>query len=103
MVSISIITSQVLVLIKKCPQSKIHQPSFQGIVESSAKLSYRGHILANIMNELEVMWTQFVDQGFEPFLNEYLSLWLHTNQKVHVNGDTGTTEAIIQGIECIQR
>lgn len=55
------------------------------------------------MNELEVMWTQFVDQGFEPFLNEYLSLWLHTNQKVHVNGDTGTTEAIIQGIECIQR
>ena len=38
--------------------------------------------MVNLLNELEPMQEQFNKEGFEPFRQEYLNHWMHTEQQV---------------------
>ncbi|GAA6026337.1 hypothetical protein JCM8202_001945 [Rhodotorula sphaerocarpa] len=39
-------------------------------------------VLALIMRQIDQMWPDFVSRGFEPFMDLYLSRWIHRNQVV---------------------
>lgn len=64
----------------------------------------REEFLAAFCNAYEPMEELFQQQGFEPFMNEYLQKWLHTNQVVQVSSDAvgatpgATVPAVIKGL-----
>ncbi|KAK8805615.1 hypothetical protein WA158_002271 [Blastocystis sp. Blastoise] len=59
----------------------------------------RAQVLAHIMNEFEPILELFSSDGFRPFKDEYLGIWLHSDQKVTVLGDNGkNTNVTIKGL-----
>lgn len=35
-------------------------------------------LLAAVLRQLDRMWPTFTDQGFEPFVDQYLRRWIHS-------------------------
>ena len=59
---------------------------------------YRGELLGHYMRIWNDVYPLFCKQGFGPFLSDYYSLWLHSNQKVNVCSDNSIESVIIKGI-----
>lgn len=57
-------------------------------------------LLAKILHNLDRFYEVFVSSGLEPFLPLYYKRWLHSSQKVEVQGDTSRPNktCIIKGI-----
>ncbi|KAL7686550.1 putative ribosomal protein L1 [Plasmopara halstedii] len=72
-----------------------------GIEEHPCTLT-KEHFLAAFCNVYEPMEKLFLEQGFEPFMEEYLARWLHTDQVVQVasSDDAGGRKvpAVIKGL-----
>jgi len=50
----------------------------------------RATVLADVLATLDTALAKFNEHGFEPFLEEYLTMWLHSGQLVTAEGKDGT-------------
>ncbi|KAK4703255.1 biotin---protein ligase, partial [Phenoliferia sp. Uapishka_3] len=41
-------------------------------------------LLALVLARFDQMWNEFVESGFEPFMDSYLDRWIHSNQRVTI-------------------
>lgn len=51
-------------------------------------------LLALVLSQLDRMWGDFVEHGFEPFQDQYLHRWIHADQRVKIE-DTGKLVRIV--------
>lgn len=60
----------------------------------------RSTVLASFCNQFEAAIHEFQMHGFEPFMKDYLDMWLHSNEEMTVISDDNTTrmKARITGI-----
>eukprot|EP01113_Clastostelium_recurvatum_P033643 TRINITY_DN4474_c0_g1_i1.p1 TRINITY_DN4474_c0_g1~~TRINITY_DN4474_c0_g1_i1.p1 ORF type:complete len:200 (-),score=39.62 TRINITY_DN4474_c0_g1_i1:22-621(-) len=59
----------------------------------------REAVLANFLEQFEIMFSAFVADGFLPFVREYLLHWMHSGQQVTLATPNGTRrEVSVQGL-----
>eukprot|EP01135_Chromosphaera_perkinsii_P010229 Nk52_evm2s2062 gene=Nk52_evmTU2s2062 len=72
-----------------------------GTSNGNHALPGREDVLADFLNRMERRHTQFLEQGFEPFVKNYYGLWLHSGQQVKIDksiGGEGGKDVRIEGI-----
>ncbi|KAK4048390.1 biotin holocarboxylase synthetase [Microbotryomycetes sp. JL221] len=62
--------------------------------ETHLSLVQPEQLLARICAQLDEMWPTFVERGFEPFVDQYLSRWLHSNQRVTIEATRQLVEIV---------
>lgn len=59
---------------------------------------FKEDFLAKYFNIFEPMYRIFREEGFSPFISQYLDNWLHKEQKVKILANEKKIEVIVRGI-----
>lgn len=70
-----------------CLNDVMFQSSSGGEANTAAQFITKEQVLASFLNTFEADYSKFNGAGFEPFIPEYTSSWLHTNQLVTIEAD----------------